>query len=71
MFEVVGLCMACAHMKPLGLYKSTDSNRGDPAEGLCFECRDAAEHVRGPCDCRCRCAIERGRGIINHDTPKP
>jgi hypothetical protein len=64
MTEVVGLCIACAHYKALGLYERDEHGQTprDP-HGLCFECRDAALSVRGPCDTRCFCASRRSMTI--------
>ncbi len=56
----IGLCIACAHHKELGLWKrNAYGQTPDDPEGLCVACRDAAMPVRGPCSDTCRCGEKR------------
>ncbi len=43
----IGECLACGHIHALAVWK--DAPLADVTHGLCEACRDAAEHLRGPC----------------------
>lgn len=67
--DVVGLCIACAHHKPLGLWRRERGQTPPEPEGLCFECRDLALPARGPCDSEmCLCASKRKENLAEDPT---
>ena len=44
-----GACLSCAHIRAFAVWDAA------LMVGICGPCRDAAEHLRGPCSIACQC----------------